>query len=492
MSDLEDALEEFAIVRSSALTRVIEVLGRAALADFVAPAPKKNVQFQTLWLALVRDPMRRTWCLDMLVEKLPKLGADKQPALVDRLVALRELPPDPRIARAALALLALRSPLVYGSVFEELARIVVQHADGTTAASPDLANFSRSTIAQEILESATLPDPLPLDPEELARWAAVVPAQRDPEELLRSVYAAPEADGPREILADVLQEVGDLRGELIALQLREARGEATEAMRDRATALVQKHGKLWLGALRPIALRAELRRGFLYRLELAGSWKAANWDELARDPSLGTVEVLLPGDASIAIYSQFLRGVAARSVTTIVVEDDHTWATVKTTPMPCLTELRSYEWKGRPEYRERFAKQIVPFLERTPAITRLGCQPEMLSLLSKPLLARLTHLSLLMTLVDGVELWPKFPHLRSLGFDRYHFPIELVREAGDVFARIDAHGNSLVPPLSALPEAIKRIEVHGNATEAKNLAELWERFEVVAMRRPSGIVTGAT
>jgi hypothetical protein len=45
--------------------------------------------------------------------------------------------------------------------------------------------------------------------------------------------------------------------------------------------------------------------------------------------------------------------------------------------------------------------------------------------------------------------------------------------------------------LHKLPPAIKRIEVVNNATQAKELAaEFRKRFEIVAVRPPSGTITG--
>ena len=75
--------------------------------------------------------------------------------------------------------------------------------------------------------------------------------------LLELVYATPDEDGPRHVLADFLQELGDPRGEFIALDLSGAGSEARAA-------LLEQHRADWLGALRAVAAldSADFSRGF--------------------------------------------------------------------------------------------------------------------------------------------------------------------------------------------------------------------------------------
>jgi uncharacterized protein (TIGR02996 family) len=490
MTELEEALVAFAAHRSSELTRVIEVLGTAALGGFVTPAAKSNTEFQRAWCELAVEPARRTWCLEMLSERLPPKA--KQAALIERLDVLRDVAPDPRIARAAIVLLGRNLTFVYGPVYDELAQIVIRHGDDTTGSTPQLATILRAASAQRMLASSSLPVPTPLDPEVAARWATVAPPpQRDAAELYDAVYAALDTDEPRTVLADALQERGDPRGELIALQLLAVRGEATEVVRERERELLRKHGKTWLGELRKITLRAELRRGFLYRLELAGAWVTDHWDVLAMDPSLRTVEELYAGQASTAVFSQFLAGLVHRSLRTIDVEDDATWDVVRTNAMPRLRELRSFHWKGRPSYDERFAKRVVPFLERTPAITRIGCLPAMLAACSKALIARLTDLAAPAELEEGVRLWQSFPHLHTFETGHLYQPVTLVRDNGGELARVDLRGNRAMPDLTALPASITRVEILNNMAEGKRLAARGTRFDVIVVPPLSAVVTGA-
>jgi uncharacterized protein (TIGR02996 family) len=82
------------------------------------------------------------------------------------------------------------------------------------------------------------------------------------EQLLLAVYQAPEVIGHRLVLADLLQERGDPRGELIALQCADKR---TNQGRKRIKELLRAHQREWLGALAPVVQKTGLafERGFL-------------------------------------------------------------------------------------------------------------------------------------------------------------------------------------------------------------------------------------
>ena len=83
-------------------------------------------------------------------------------------------------------------------------------------------------------------------------------------ELLEACWAERGNDEPRHVYADWLQEHGDPRGELIALQLLEARGAATPKHVRRAKKLLAEHRAAWLGPELAAALRGPtFERGFL-------------------------------------------------------------------------------------------------------------------------------------------------------------------------------------------------------------------------------------
>jgi len=479
--ELDTALASFAQRRSGELARAIEELGRAALVGREPPAPRKNSEFQRGWLELAPDPRARSWCLDTIIDKLPKLldgqehpSGDKHEALLERLRVLRQLAPDPRVGRAMLALLELRTPIAgFVVVIDEIARVLVRHADDETRLSPALDELDNFDL--ELLPAATA--------KPTAR-----PRRRDLDALYAAVYAAPDDDAPRAVLADALQDAGDPRGELIALQLREHAGDATDEMRERARALVQKHGKTWLGELRPITYRAELRRGFLYELELAGKWSTDKWDALATEPSLATVELLVHGQATGKVVATMLGGVIARTVRSLAVDDDDVWKMIAAAPLPRLRELRAFHWK-RMSYEMRFVELVLPYLEQHAQITRVGCALDMVPRFSKALTARLERLSVRGDLAAGLKLWAKLPALRCLRCE-WSSDIELVRDGKRELVRVDASTWGSRLELKGLPRSFTRIEVHGNQTFARDLAAKYPKLDIVAMPPPSGKITG--
>jgi uncharacterized protein (TIGR02996 family) len=94
------------------------------------------------------------------------------------------------------------------------------------------------------------------------------------EAMLAAIYESPDSDEPRLVYADALQERGDPRGELIALQCRLARTPEHDpswpAMVRREAQLWNEHGKRWRGDRRFLLFE----RGFPRRVD-------ATPDELA-------------------------------------------------------------------------------------------------------------------------------------------------------------------------------------------------------------------
>ncbi len=80
-------------------------------------------------------------------------------------------------------------------------------------------------------------------------------------DLLAAIREHPADDGPRLIFADWLQQRGDPRGELLALQLSGTRDARTLA---REQTLIRHHGGTWLGPIADIAVQKSWRfeRGF--------------------------------------------------------------------------------------------------------------------------------------------------------------------------------------------------------------------------------------
>jgi uncharacterized protein (TIGR02996 family) len=85
-------------------------------------------------------------------------------------------------------------------------------------------------------------------------------------DLLAAVYADPDADAPRLVYADWLLERDDPRGELIALQFKQHRGEILKRSEaGQAKKLIAKHQRAWLGALYKVTRpdKNVFKRGFL-------------------------------------------------------------------------------------------------------------------------------------------------------------------------------------------------------------------------------------
>jgi uncharacterized protein (TIGR02996 family) len=85
------------------------------------------------------------------------------------------------------------------------------------------------------------------------------------------VLARPDEDAPRRVLADALQQRGDPRGELIALQCQLAgipedeRGAEELALVDRCKKLISEHGLKWLEGW-PLDAIPDFERGFPHHL----------------------------------------------------------------------------------------------------------------------------------------------------------------------------------------------------------------------------------
>ena len=493
METLDSALASFQKTRSAQISAVIAALGRAA--TFAPEKPRRNIDFHRAWLAAVADPSARTWCLDNLTTKLPKLldgaehsSGDTCDALAERLRPLVKLAPDPRIAQAMLARFELREPVIgFDVVHKLMVKLVGLHADdGTAAAVLD------DGLPKE-LRKLKLPARVKLGAKDAARWVVKAAAPKhDATALAHGVTETPDDDTARTVLADSLQEQGDPRGELIAIQLQEARGEATDEAIARAAALVKEHGKTWLGTLRPIIYRAEFRRGFLARIELGGRWTSSKWDTHAQDPALATVEEIEQGQANTELHAKFLASPIVRAnLRAVDIGSKDVWAAVIASPMPKLARVSCYGWK-RGDYAQRFAEDVLPWIERTASIVEVGCELELVPKLPKRLVERLVAFECRADLEEAGALWKSWPHLQRLAC-HWSDRIELVRDRGRELARVRPttffrEDGSF---LTQLPKQIERVEIIGNAAFYKRaLPVIGKRFELVLRPLPSGLVAG--
>lgn len=487
---LQEALAVFARTRNSAIVPALLELGEQALAGFTPPQARKNIDFHRTWLAMAGDPLARSWHLKMLMAQLPKLYegeekpyGEKSDAVIDRLKAYEAVPPDGRIARAVLDLLELDPP-EFPHFDAVLGRVLALHGDETTEATlrkiaPKY--WDNPTYAEVGIPQRVFPKCVALSAAEAAVYGSIRRVARpDAEQLLRMVYGAPHDDAPREVFSDVLLEEGDPRGEFIALQLREHRGLASETDIARAQALTRAHGKNWLGPLRPLVSRAELRRGFLWRIDLAGSWsaKAAAWEELAHHPSLSTLEELRPGQARSKLVVPFLRSGALRALRFVSVGDPLLLEAVKGAKLPSLEGLDQVDTPA-----------AVALAAEDPRITRVGVTrlnaATQLKKWPEELRARLVTVTCWDELGKAMKLFDLLPDLQELNCS-YRGEMSISRSSPHRL-RVEPHPVSL--DLKGLPRGVKVVEITASAAFCKKTAKAYPRLEIVARRPASGVVS---
>lgn len=178
-----------------------------------------------------------------------------------RLRALAEWPEDPRIGDKVLAEFDDVTPRLFKSALRLVARVDdwsrIEPLRETIARRWVSAAFADETMATVRAHwDARRIRVLPLHDEAKtvlariqrtydARAAHTSEAVAVAEDLFATIYENPQDDGARLVLADVLQQHGDPRGELIALQ-HQAPSAKVEA---RIRKLLKKHGQTWLGPM---------------------------------------------------------------------------------------------------------------------------------------------------------------------------------------------------------------------------------------------------
>jgi len=152
--------------------------------------------------------------------------------------------------------------------------------------------------------------------------------------LLAQIYADPTADGPRLVYADYLQERGDPRGELIALQILNR-----DTPRERE--LLERHAKEWLGPLAavidlPPNAQTTFERGFLAIAEIVRD-AGPLLPPLLHDPAWSTVEELRGWDSDIVLARAPLPGL--RRLQSMLPIDRLAVLAQRPTPLANLVEL---------------------------------------------------------------------------------------------------------------------------------------------------------
>ena len=134
-----------------------------------------------------------------------------------------------------------------------------------------------------------------------------------PEErsLLAAVEADPDDDGPRTVYADWLQQAGDPRGELIAIQCALGHGRTAELVA-REQALLERHQTEWLARAGLGPREGRFHRGFIERVDASAARVAAAIDQLAELPSLRSLRTTVDGGGSEADLMKIAEGLRRR------------------------------------------------------------------------------------------------------------------------------------------------------------------------------------
>lgn len=481
---LDEALAAFRRTRSADITPLIIERGAEAGASFIQPKERKNIALHRAWLEAVKSkPESLTWALSALTTQLPKLVdgkehpfGDQSEALVERVNALRTVPVDPRISTALVALAELSPPVTgFLDITMAMVDVMALHADDST-----LDSIPKRFVDAAELKKRTFPKKVALAAADAVFRAPRKTAPANTKEAWNAVYAAPNDDAPREVLADLLLEQGDPRGEFISIQLREARGQATPAEVERARALVKQHGKQWLGSLRPAVSKAEFRRGFLWSIELAGSWATSSWDAHTKDPQLGTVEVLRSGKAISRGVAPFLVAGTMKHLKVAPAFDE---VLIETLRAHAPKTLETIEWPLP-------TKEFFSLLEATPSVTALTFPNRIVASDAKSWPKAVRHRLRRLSSADDVTvasvLWPLFPKLEVLELG-FRFKIALFRD-DPTHAHVTADGATR-SGLKGLPASVKRVDFSGSKAFCDRLAKAERKLKFAFISPPSGLVT---
>lgn len=150
-----------------------------------------------------------------------------------------------------------------------------------------------------------------------------------PEErsLLAAVAADPDDDGPRIVYADWLQQAGDPRGELIALQCALDRGRTPE-LAAREQALLDRHQTEWLARAGLGPREGRFHRGFIERVDATASRVAAVIDRLVELPSLRSLRTTVESggsEADLLKIAEVLRRRIPRSLEHVMIDRRLQW-----------------------------------------------------------------------------------------------------------------------------------------------------------------------
>ncbi len=122
---------------------------------------------------------------------------------------------------------------------------------------------------------------------------------QEEQSLVAAIAADPDDDAPRIVYADWLQQIGDPRGELIAVQCALARGHTPE-LAERERELLERYEADWLARAGLTIGEGQLARGLIERVDASAARVAAAIDRLVELPSLRSLRTTVDGGGSEA------------------------------------------------------------------------------------------------------------------------------------------------------------------------------------------------
>ncbi len=396
---LELALEAWKPTRAPEIAEVAQLAAQKALATFDAPGGRKNEEFQRAWLEAAKRPapLVTAWLATTLGRRLiveadhygildAGYARKKYASLFERLDALKAHLPNPLVA-AGLAALLTEAPfsawdvrsghLIYHPLVEllvlagdlrqvEVLRGLLEHPRAPRATTREvLASLLPVAIAALGQTRVTLDDG------ERAAWRALLPGAAarggaDGESLFEAVVEALDDDARRLVYADWLSERADPRGELIAIQVREAKGQSSEKESKRARTLLKQHKEEWLGDLSRVFAHFELSRGFLDRATLAQNAAATEeaWERAPNDPRLRTLRFLEKGRGNTAHLAAFVLSEQTVNLRSAPVPSNAVLEKLASGPERRLEELVLMRLPAEKQLRLLAASSALPRLAR--------------------------------------------------------------------------------------------------------------------------------
>lgn len=516
------------------LVPLVMHLSDQALASFVAPKVRTRVGFHEAWRRLAgqdTSAVATGFLAATLTSKVPEVDPPggnyaerdfarvRYQALLERVEILMARTPDPRLARAAFAVLergrlGAWDPPQARDVYGPLVRLL--ESAGDVSLLPALQRLALRPPSRRALVRAVLTEDLPAT---IARLEQVVPATLDlgnlseavptasdsqkggvdVDALIRHVRSDPDDEGLREVLGDAFLERGGPHAEVVAL-------ERSGAMPDdkRMVRLVRRHARVLMGPdLAAVLLKPMFRGGLLERATVRATQAAARevWDRAPQAPELATLRVLRKGRASSARYRSLVQSPRAARLRSIDIDtSDFVAMLVDGPPRP----LESVRFVGLPDHEDLVRLAQAPGLSNLHALDVPCLHPLTLTTLRGVWRVRLQELGVAPgvdylgyygePMFGQIEVFGRwFPNLRRLVVhDEYNVsPVFERRDAGwilqlrlpsnpDRHVFVD-HGNvysvhSEAPDLASLPPQVVEVRLSGHASAAiaRTLADRWD------------------